>query len=169
MAQSASYDRRYLTADEFMLVQETRQASIGQLDNLALRDLLRRVRERRDRARDIASRKRREMRGKATPVAARAAGGNEGSRRKLDILSAALKRANKESSRRAAGNARSELVASARKALALRQEADDARTTPEYRTAEHGMNPHADHKGRMRDNVDEGSFVPQFHQSRGAR
>jgi hypothetical protein len=109
------------------------------------------------------------MRGKAAPAGARAAGGNEGSRRKLDILSAALKRANKEFSRRTTRNARSELVASARKALGLRQAANNARTTPEYRTAEHGMSPHADRKGRVRNNVDEGSFVPQFHQSRGAR
>jgi hypothetical protein len=169
MAQSASYDRRCLADDEFTLVQETRQKSIGQIDDGALRDLVRRVRERRDRARDIASRQRREMRGKAAPTGARAAGGNEGSRRKLDILSAALKRANKDSSRRTARNARSGLVALARKALAMRQGADGARATPEYRTAEDGMSPHADHKGRVRDNVDEGSFVPQFHQSRGAR
>jgi hypothetical protein len=169
VAQSASYDRRYLADDEFTLVQETRQDSIGQLDDGALRDLVRRVRERRDRARDIASRQRREMRGKAAPAGVRAAGRNEGSRRKLDILSAALKRANKEFSRRSARNARSELVFSARKALAMRQEAPSARTTPEYRTADDGMSPHADHKGRSRENVDEGSFVPQFNQSRGNR
>jgi hypothetical protein len=169
MAQSVSYDRTYLTDDEFALVQETRQANIGQLDDSALRDLVRRVRDRRDRARDIASRQRREMRGKAAPSGAQAAGGSEGSRRKHDILSAALKRANKESSRRSVQNARSELVVSARKALGMRQNSDESRTTPAYLTADHGMSPHSDHRGRVRDNVDEGSFVPQFHQSRGAR
>lgn len=169
MARNKAYERRYLTQDELDLVSEARQASMRQLDDASLRDVLRRVRERRDRAREIASRQRREMRGKAAPAGAQPASGDEGSRRKLDILSAALKRINKESSRRDAREARSTLVASARKALAMKRDAQDGDTTPAYRTAHHGMSPHADHKGRMSDNVDEGSFVPQFHQSHGAR
>lgn len=169
MAHSTSYDRRYLAEDEFSLVQETRQDPMRELDDAGLRDLVRRVRDRRDRARDIASRQRRELRGKALPAGTRPAGGSEGSRRKLDILSAALKRVNKETARRTARSARSELTASARKALALKRSSDDARTTPAHRTADEGMQPHADDKGRPRDNVDEGSFVPQLRQSRGAR
>ena len=46
------------------------------LDSAGLCDLVRRVRERRDRARDIASRQRREMRGKAAPAGAQPATGN---------------------------------------------------------------------------------------------
>ena len=169
MARNTAYESKYLAQDEFDLVEETRQTSMRLLDDSGLRDLVRRVRERRNRARNIASRQRREMRGKAAPAGAQPATGNEGSRRKVEILSAAVKRANKETSRRDAKGARTALVASAQKALAMNREGEAGSTVPAHRTADHGMSPHADHKGRLSNDIDEGSFIPQFHQSRGDR
>ena len=51
----------------------------------------------------------------------------------------------------------------------MKMEGVSGRTAPVDRRADHGMSPHADHKGRLSNNIDEGSFIPQFHQSSGDR
>ena len=70
------------------------------LDEDTLRSLIKLLRERRDRASDIARRQRREMRGKAQPTGSRPATDDSGTRIKRQILAGALKRANKERQRR---------------------------------------------------------------------
>ena len=103
---------------------------------------MKRLRERRDRARDIARQQRREMRGKAAPSGASAAADNSGIRRKRDLLAAALKRANKETERRRLSGARGDLMANAQRALAMKQASDmDEPDRPSTRTADEGMRP----------------------------
>jgi hypothetical protein len=70
------------------------------LSDRDLSDLISRLREGRDRARDIGDRQRREARGKAEPAGIAPAGDNQGTRSKAEYLAAALDRAMAERDQR---------------------------------------------------------------------
>lgn len=122
MARSLRQERQALSVDEFKLVEQTHHPALGLLSDKDLAELVKLVRERRERARTIAARQRRELRGKSEPKGARAATDDTGTRIKRDVLAAALQRLNKEASRRNAKAARQTLTDNARRALELRQE-----------------------------------------------
>jgi len=105
-----------------------------------LAQLVRRLRDARDRASDIARQQRREMRGKAVPKGQAPATGAGGTLGKRDLIAAALKRANRETGRRRAQAAKAEKVASARRALAMKETAGRPER-PASRSADEGMNP----------------------------
>lgn len=91
---------RVLDSEEGEMVARTHLPALrGQTDS-DLAGLIRYLRDRRSRARDIARQQRREMRGKAPSAGARAATDNTGTREKGALLGEALKRASKESGRR---------------------------------------------------------------------
>jgi hypothetical protein len=142
MARSIKQERRLLGADESTLVEKTHHPALGLLPDRDLAELRKLVRERRDRAQDIAARQRRELRGKAAPKGARAASDDSGTREKRDVLAAAMQRLNKEVTRRQAKAARQDLIDSAKRALELRRtsESKPARQ-PAGRTANEGINP----------------------------
>ncbi|MDQ6702713.1 MAG: hypothetical protein M3Z96_06235 [Pseudomonadota bacterium] len=142
MARSIQQERRLLSADELTLVEKTHHPALGLLPYQDLAELRKLVRERRDRAQDIAARQRRELRGKAAPKGARAATDDSGTREKRGVLAAAMQRLNKEVTRRQAKAARGALIDSATRALELRRanEANSARPSP-GRTANEGINP----------------------------
>ena len=142
MARSIKQERRLLGADELTLVEKSHHPALGLLPDQDLAELRKLVRERRDRAQDIAARQRRELRGKAAPKGARAATDDSGTREKRDVLAAALQRLNKEVTRRQAKAARQALIDNAQRALELRRanEANSARP-PSGRTANEGINP----------------------------
>ncbi len=142
MARSRKQERRLLGADELTLVEKTHHPALGLLPDRDLAELRKLVRERRDRAQDIAARQRRELRGKAAPKGARAATDDSGTREKRDVLAAAMQRLNKEVTRRQAKSARHALIDGAKRALELRRanEANSARPSP-GRTANEGINP----------------------------
>jgi hypothetical protein len=139
MATSRKRERHHLTDDEFELVEQTHQPGIAALDDDVLAELLKLVRERRDRAADIGRRQRREMRGKSAPRGASPVEGDVGSRIKLGILAAAVKRINSERARRQTAGKWTDLVSNAKKALALKKEAADDRPPKAGRTAGKGM------------------------------
>ncbi|MGH6800250.1 MAG: hypothetical protein ACRECZ_02330, partial [Methylocella sp.] len=124
------------------LVEKTHHPALGLLPDRDLAELRKLVRERRDRAQDIAARQRRELRGKAAPKGARAATDDSGTREKRDVLAAAMQRLNKEVARRQAKAARQDLMKSAKRALELRHatEANATRPSP-GRAADEGINP----------------------------
>jgi hypothetical protein len=142
MARSIKQERRLLGADESTLVEKTHHPALGLLPDKDLAELRKLVRERRDRAQDIAARQRRELRGKAAPKGARAATDDSGTREKRDVLAAAMQRLNKEVTRRQAKAARQALNDGAKRALELRRanESKPARP-PAGRTANEGINP----------------------------
>lgn len=142
MSVSSRQEARLLSADEADLVARSHHPKLRDADDGGLADLIDRLRERRDRARDMSRRQRRELRGKAAPSGARPATDDTGTRQKAALLSAAVKRASKESERRRSAQARGSLVSKSRRALALKQAAGD-RTSgrPSSRTAGAGMNP----------------------------
>ena len=142
MARSIKQERRLLGADELSLVEKTHHPALGLLPDQDLAELRKLVRERRDRAQDIAARQRRELRGKAASKGTRAATDDSGTREKRDVLAAALQRLNKEVTRRQAKTTRQDLIDSAKRALELRRanEAKSARP-PSERTANEGITP----------------------------
>lgn len=99
---ASSDERRALDADELGLADMTRFPVLSALADVELDSVIDRLRERRNRARDLADRQAREARSKAAPKGASAAGGDEGMRAKHDFLGEALERATAEKERRAA-------------------------------------------------------------------
>ena len=101
MAHTRKDEARALDAEEHGLVEKTHHPAVQELAHAELSDLLKRVRERRDRAQRLARQKRREMRGKAAPRGAAPAAADAGSRLKHEILAKAVRRLNSEHDRRA--------------------------------------------------------------------
>lgn len=142
MSISSRQEARLLSADEVDLVARSHHPRLREADDTGLADLIGRLRERRDRARDVSRRQRRELRGKAARSGVRPATDNTGTREKAALLAAAVKRASKESERRRNAQARGSLVATSRRALALKRAAGDKTTgRPSTRSADQGMNP----------------------------
>ncbi len=127
MAITKKQELRALSADERELIDLSGARVVKALTDAQLSSLVKRTRTKRDRARTLAERQRRELRGKsgargATPVKA-----DDGSQLKLAILTAALARLDAETARRGKAKAKVALVASAKKALALKQKAKPAK------------------------------------------
>ena len=102
MTQAARLEARLLTASELELVALTRPPEIERQSDDELKAAARRLREAHDRAKGIAARQRREIRGKAAPHGARAAKDNFGTVGKGQALRDALDRVEAEQRRRAA-------------------------------------------------------------------
>lgn len=170
MSRTKREEQRLLSKDEYELVSQTRRPTLQELSEGDLAATVTRLRDRRDRARDIASRQRRELRGKAAPSGAKPATGDEGSGAKRDLLAAALKRANKEATRRRATSARRDLVANAQNALSSRKAADKkAPKRPKSRTADTGMEPTPNTKIAPSGAFDEAGHRPVLERSRKVR
>ena len=102
MTETAKLEARLLTAAEIELVGSTRAPEIERLSDDELKAAARRLREAHDRAKSIAARQRREIRGKAAPRGAKPAKDNLGTIGKAQVLRAALDRVDAEQRRRAA-------------------------------------------------------------------
>ncbi len=150
MGRSLRHERRVLNADEIALVEASHHPGLGALSDKDLAELRKHVRERRDRARDIAARQRREMRGKAAPHGVRPVAEDAGSREKRDVLAAAMQRLNAETTRRAEKAARDSMKDSLTRALEMRR-AREARTArPDSQTANEGMRVKSSGNGFLR-------------------
>lgn len=141
VARTVKSERRYLSTEELELVAKTHHPAIAGLPDQDLAALVKLVRERRDRARGIASRQRRELRRKAAPAGARPAADDTGTRRKSDVLAAALKRLNRESERRRVKAAREAMRGNAHRALSMRRAAAGQHHPATGQTAGAGMRP----------------------------
>ena len=122
----ARRDERLLSKDEQELVAQTRHPVIKKLDDAELLNVIKHLRDRRNRAREFGRYKRRELRGQAAPsgltmAPGSAAAESDGHRAKRTLLSAAQKRANKEAERRRATSVRSALVSNAKRALPIKK------------------------------------------------
>ncbi|MDO5633200.1 MAG: hypothetical protein Q4G22_15415 [Paracoccus sp. (in: a-proteobacteria)] len=138
-------EKRALDQEEQELSQAARQPNLARLSDSDLNDLIRRLRDRRDRARDIASRQRREARGKAAPRGNSPARDNAGTKTKHDYLSAALRRAGAEQKKRRDGGASGkDQAALARKAADLKAAAEERNSMKEDGGPLHPRDPDAD-------------------------
>lgn len=136
MSTSRKTERRALSQDEFDLVAKTRRPAVAELKTDELTQLIGLLRERRNRARDIANKQRRRLRGKDRGARAAPEEADAGNRRKAAVLGEALARLTEERSRR---TARTDLVASAHKALAMKRAAAKPARPASGRTANEGM------------------------------
>lgn len=145
MAISRREEARALSADEQDLVAKSHHPAVQELADTELANLVKLLRERRDKAQTEAHRRRREMRGKGAPKGAVASKADGGSRLKLEVLAMAMRRLNGEAERRRQLAARLSLVESARNALASKQAAANG---PDFnaRTAHEGMRTIANRK-----------------------
>jgi hypothetical protein len=139
MAKTQRAEQRLLTDDERTLVEQSHFPALSEVSDEDLKSLVANLRERRDRARDIANRQRREMRGKAAPAGARAAGENAGSKEKVGVLAAAVQRVNREAQRRRSFTAKASLVGNAQRALEMRRASMSRNHPRPGRTAGAGM------------------------------
>lgn len=135
MAITTKQELRALSADERELVDMSGARAVKVLTDAQLSTLVKRLRTKRDRARTVAERQRRELRGKARPRGAAPSKADDGSRLKLTVLTAALARLDTETARRGKVKAKVSLVASAKKALALKQKAKPAKPASKARGA----------------------------------
>lgn len=138
MSLSAKALTRLLDKGELDLVARTRRGKLASESDKDLRDLAGNLRERRNRARDLARQQRREFRGKAPPQGQKPASDNHGTKAKADALTVALKRVGAEQTRRAEKLRAPSQRSLARKALALKQR-ERALERPKSRTAGKGM------------------------------
>lgn len=95
MASSRKTEQRLLDKDERELVEQARHPNLTELDSDGLRNLARRLRERRDRAQGLGRRQRRSAR-----EAGQAEGLEAGNKQKAAVLQAAIARLNKDYARR---------------------------------------------------------------------
>ena len=132
-------ERRMLTGAEFEAVGRSHYPDICGLPREELIGVARRLREYRDKARDITRHRRRERRGKAEPRGANPAPNEAGTSVKKQIFASALKRVNREIKRAGETEARPTLAESARRALETKR-ANRVRHHPSAGpTASHGM------------------------------
>ncbi|EWY36932.1 hypothetical protein N825_22740 [Skermanella stibiiresistens SB22] len=110
-----------LTATEFEVVEQTHYPAIMALPKEDLSNILKLLRDYRNKARDRSRQQRREMRGKSPPRAAVAVGDNSGTERKGEIFASALKRVNRELSRIKKQESQKIQGAHARRALELKR------------------------------------------------
>jgi hypothetical protein len=161
MAHTRKDEARALDAEEHALVEKTHHPEVQELADTELSDLLKLVRERRDRAQRLARQKRREIRGKAAPRGAVPAAADAGSKLKLAVLAMAVRRLNSERDRRQRKTARETLQANAEKALAMRRAATAERHHPIGRTARQGMASNPSTKREQITDPREGGRVSQ--------
>jgi hypothetical protein len=121
MAMTQKEEARALDAQERDLVQKSHHPALQDLSDEDLSNLVKLVRERRDKAKTQANQRRREMRGKGAPKGAVPSKSDEGSKAKLAVLAMAVRRLNSEIERRRRLMAAVTHVASARKALAMKE------------------------------------------------
>ncbi|TVR99812.1 MAG: hypothetical protein EA406_02400 [Rhodospirillales bacterium] len=162
MSVSAVTERRMLTENEFELVARTHYPDISELSREDLTEAARRLRDYRDKARDIARHQRREMRGKAAPRGAQPARDNTGTTIKKQIFAQALKRVNRELARFKQADRQESQADIARRALALKR-ANRARHHPGAgRTAATGMSVSPNPKRSVNVDPREVGRVSQF-------
>lgn len=100
MAHSRKDEARALDSDELKLVEKSHHPELQAMSDADLAELVKLMRERRDKAQASANRQRREMRGKSEARGARAATENAGTARKTEVLAMAVRRLNGERERR---------------------------------------------------------------------
>jgi len=98
VSEQTQLEARLLSAAELEVVKASRPPAIEQASDEQLKVLAQRLRRARDRARDVAARQKREMRGKAHPRGAKP--NNSGRLAKVQVLGDAIERVKEELSRR---------------------------------------------------------------------
>lgn len=139
MAISRKEEARALNADERELVEKSHHPEIQHLSDAELHDLVKLMRDRRDKAQTDVFRRRREIRGKGVPKGAKPVTGDAGSRTKLAVLAMAMRRVNAEVERRQQLAASMQQIENSRRALAMKKKAQTKAADFNTRHAHSGM------------------------------
>lgn len=139
MAISRKEEARALNADERELVEKSHHPAVQELSDAELSELVKLVRERRDKAQTDVFRRRREIRGKGVPKGAKPVTGDAGSRTKLAVLAMAMRRLNAEVERRQQLAASLEHIENAHRVLAMKKKAGARAPDFNTRHAHRGM------------------------------
>jgi hypothetical protein len=141
MVMCAKAERSLVTHEEFEILSQTHHPAILDLDENAISAAQQRIRDLRGKERTLVREMRRGIRGKAAPRGTSFPGNVEKPSRRKQIFSGALKRLNKETTRRHALAAREALADSSRRALAFKS-AEGSPHHPSPGSSSHaGMNP----------------------------
>jgi hypothetical protein len=100
MSELTQLEARLLSAAELEVVNASRPPAMEQASDEQLKVLAQRLRRARHRAKDIAARQKREMRGKAHPKGTKPTRDNTGTLAKAQVLGEAIERVEEELSRR---------------------------------------------------------------------
>ena len=169
MSVPVATEQRMLTAAEFEVVRRTHFPAIAGLSEAELADAARRLRDYRDKARDLARQQRREMRGKASPRGARPASDNTGTAMKKQIFASALKRVNRERGRTAKDERRASQSEIARRALETKRANRVRRHPSAGRSADQGVRAITNPKSTVEADPREIGRVSQFVKAGQAR
>jgi hypothetical protein len=169
MSISQQEEARALDAEERAMVVQTHHPALHDLSDADLAALVRRVRDRRDRAQDMARQRRREMRGKAKARGAEPSGADQGSRLKATVLAQAMRRLNGEAQRRRGMAARLAMVASQQRALEMVQALEKPHHDFNTRTEHTGMRRNTNPKFPRLGSAREAGRVSQFVRNAQAR
>lgn len=143
-AHASADERRALDAEELGLADMTRLPRLADLSDRELTSVIQRLRDRRNRARDLADRQSRAVRAKVNPAGTAAAKSDAGMRSKHDYLSEALDRATSEQDRRAGPDATaSDQADLARKAMELKTKEPQSNAMVEDGSPLHPKDPDA--------------------------
>jgi len=148
MAISQKQEVRALNAEEHALVEKSHHPILQEVPDEELANLVKLIRERREKATTQANQRRREMRGKAAPKRATRSRADEGSKLKVAVLAMAMRRLNKEVERRRRMAARVSLAENAKKALAMKQADDTKGPAFNSRRAHEGMRNSSSKRGQ---------------------
>ncbi|MGZ9033107.1 MAG: hypothetical protein ACXW25_01670 [Rhodospirillales bacterium] len=162
MSISAADEKRLLAADELELVTRSHYPDISTLDRAELGEMAKRLRNLRDKARDVAHRQRREIRGKSDPRGTRPARDNTGTEMKRRALGNALKRVNRELARLAAADRKPPQAQIARRALDLKRANRIVHHPRAGRGAHGGMTPKPSSRATVESDPREIGRVSQF-------
>ncbi|MBT3071546.1 hypothetical protein KKP04_11785 [Rhodomicrobium sp. Az07] len=140
MAISYKSELQLLNHDERELVRATHYPAICEVAREDLQDTLKRLRDMRDKEKTLMKAKRREAKGTGEARGGSFPGTSEQPRRRRQVFAQALKRVNKEIERHRKFEAKAELGANARRALAMKRSAEFNRPVQGV-TANEGMSP----------------------------
>jgi hypothetical protein len=121
MSITRKLEDRALDNEERDLVAKSHHPALQNVTDQDLSQLVKLMRERRDKAKTQANQRRREMRGKAAPKGAAPSKSDEGSKAKLAVLAMAVRRINSEVERRRRMRMAVAHVERARRALAMKE------------------------------------------------
>lgn len=162
MSISTADEKRLLSADELELVERSHYPDISALDRDELGEIAKRLRNLRNKARDVAHRQRREIRGKSEPRGTRPVRDNSGTEMKRRVLGSALKRVNRELARFAAADRTPRQAEIARRALALKRANRVVHRPRAGKTARDGMTPKPSTRRTVESDPREIGRVSQF-------
>src|ERR1700730_7952610 len=151
MSIPCKFERSILSYDEHEVILRSHHPEIYDAGLDDLKALRQRLRDMRDKERTLARESRRAVRGKGESRGGSFPGTAEHPLQRKQVFAAALKRVSKEIGRMQKLDARTEHIAAARRALAMRRAAQFPSRPPTGDTAGEGMRPSPNQRRRTRE------------------